>query len=160
MSGAAEPVVIRPARASDAATLADIVAQAYDHYVARIGRPPGPMLDDYAVRIAAGQAHVALSGDAILGLIVLEPCPDGALLLDNVAVLPKAQGSGVGRALVLFAEAETLRRGGTVLRLYTHERMVENIALYSRLGFVETGRVTEKGFARVYMEKSLGQPPQ
>jgi hypothetical protein len=33
--------------------------------------------------------------------------------------------------------------------------MVENIALYRRLGFVETSRVHEKGFARVYMTKRL-----
>jgi hypothetical protein len=33
--------------------------------------------------------------------------------------------------------------------------MTENIALYANLGFTETGRVTEKGFDRVYMEKDL-----
>jgi hypothetical protein len=31
--------------------------------------------------------------------------------------------------------------------------MVENIALYQRLGFVEIARVQEKGFDRVYMAK-------
>jgi hypothetical protein len=25
---------------------------AYRHYIARIGKPPGPMLDDYAVRVS------------------------------------------------------------------------------------------------------------
>jgi len=31
----------------------------------------------------------------------------------------------------------------------------ENIALYSRLGYVETHRAEEKGYSRIYMEKRL-----
>jgi hypothetical protein len=42
------------------------------------------------------------------------------------------------------------------LRLYTHERMTENIALYSRLGFVATGRGRQAGYDRVFMTKRLG----
>jgi hypothetical protein len=34
--------------------------------------------------------------------------------------------------------------------------MTENLALYSRLGYVETHRGEEKGYSRVYMEKRLG----
>jgi len=34
--------------------------------------------------------------------------------------------------------------------------MTENIALYRRIGYSETGRVNEKGFDRVYMAKRLG----
>jgi hypothetical protein len=33
--------------------------------------------------------------------------------------------------------------------------MTENLALYSRLGYVETHRGEEKGFPRVYMAKRL-----
>jgi hypothetical protein len=33
--------------------------------------------------------------------------------------------------------------------------MHENIALYQRIGFVETHRVSEKGYARVYMTKRV-----
>ena len=43
--------------------------------------------------------------------------------------------------------------------LHTHVLMVENIALYTRLGFVESGRVHEKGVARVYMVKRLRVSP-
>jgi hypothetical protein len=33
--------------------------------------------------------------------------------------------------------------------------MTENISLYRRVGFVETERVSEKGYERVYMTKRL-----
>jgi hypothetical protein len=33
--------------------------------------------------------------------------------------------------------------------------MVENIDLYGRIGYVETRRSGESGFARVYMQKIL-----
>jgi len=78
------------------------------------------------------------------------------LLLDNVAVDPAAQGTGLGRALIAFAEAEARRRGYAEMRLYTHETMTENIALYSRTGWTETGRGEQNGFARVFFRKPVG----
>jgi len=130
------------------------VHAAYAHYVARIGKPPGPMLDDYAARIAHGQAWVLEEAGRILGMLVLEAQTDG-FLLDNIAVRPECQGGGHGRTLMAFAETEARRRGWREIRLYTHVLMTENQALYQRLGYVETGRVTEKGFERVYMAKQL-----
>jgi hypothetical protein len=37
----------------------------------------------------------------------------------------------------------------------THEAMTENQAIYARLGYVETGRRSEDGYRRIYMEKPL-----
>ena len=88
-------------------------------------------------------------------ILVLEDAEGGALLLDNLAVAPNAQGKGHGRTLVAFAEAEARRRGHAEIRLYTHVLMAENLAIYGRLGFAETHRVTEKGYDRVYMMKRL-----
>ena len=145
----------RLARPEDADALRRIVREAYTHYIERIGKPPGPMLDDYAKRIKDGQAWVLEVDGTIAGLVVLEDDGQGALLLDNIAVAPSAQGQGIGRRLVTFTESEARRRGCKQVRLYTHVLMVENIALYGRLGFRETGRVSEKGFDRVYMAKPL-----
>lgn len=147
--------MIRPARPEDADAARQLVLDAYGRYVARMGKPPGPMLDDYDRRIADGQAWVLEKDGRLAGVLVLEDAPGGALLLDNVAVAPSAQGNGHGRALMAFAEEEARRRGCTELRLYTNVLMVENIALYGRLGFQETGRVSEKGYERVYMAKVL-----
>lgn len=148
------PGDIRLAHSADLDAVHTLVHDAYVRYVARIGRPPGPMLDDYERRIAAAQVWLLEDQHAIVGLVVLEEQP-GALLLDNVAVAPAAQGQGFGRTLIAFAESEARRRGYGEIRLYTHERMIENIALYQRLGFVEIARVHEKGFDRVYMAKQL-----
>jgi ribosomal protein S18 acetylase RimI-like enzyme len=147
--------MIRPAQSEDVAAIRQLVHDAYGHYVARLGKPPGPMLDDYGWRIAEGQAWVLEDGGALAGVLVLENVEGSALLLDNVAVAPAAQGKGYGRALVAFAEAEARDRGHAQLRLYTHVLMRENLELYRRLGFEETGRITEKGYERIYMAKRV-----
>ena len=154
MSHGASGPIIRIANADDAAALHAIVDAAYRSYIPRIGQSPGPMLDDYAKRIADRQVWVLEGAGGIIGILVLEDTPDG-LLLDNIAVAPNQQGKGHGRTLLEFAEAEAMRRGWNEIRLYTNALMTENIALYRRIGYVETSRVTEKGFDRVYMVKRL-----
>jgi ribosomal protein S18 acetylase RimI-like enzyme len=147
--------VIRRARPADQAAVEAIVAAAYSPYVELIGKPPGPMLDDYGALIAQGAVTVFEDADGRIGaILVLLPKPDH-LLLDNIAVRPERQGQGLGRRLIEFAEAEARRLGHRELRLYTHEKMVENIALYRRLGFLETGRGHEAGYDRVFMTKHL-----
>ena len=66
--------------------------------------------------------------------------PPNYLLLDNIAVSPTRQGSGLGRRLLAFAEDEALRRGYYEIRLHTHQTMVENQRLYTSIGYEETGR--------------------
>ena len=106
---------IRPAVGADVPAIEGIVHDAYVKYVARIGKPPGPMLDDYAARVAAGEVSVCAYGDLIAGILVLEPAEDH-LLLDNIAVAPAWQGRGVGRILLAFADAEARRAGHAELR--------------------------------------------
>ena len=146
---------IRAAIAADVPAIADIVDQAYRHYIARMGKPPGPMLDDYAARVLEGVVWVLEEGAVVAGIIVLLPAPD-YLLLDNIAISPARQGLGLGRRLLAFAEAEALRRGDREVRLYTHQTMVENQRLYASIGYQETGRGTEAGYDRVFMRKQLG----
>jgi ribosomal protein S18 acetylase RimI-like enzyme len=146
--------MIRAATATDVKAVQSVVDAAYGHYVARIGKPPGPMLDDYTKRIADLQTWVLEDDGRIVGILVLEQVPSG-LLLDNIAMMPDSQGKGFGRALIAFAETEARRRGFSEIHLYTHALMTENVALYRRIGFVETHRGSEKGYDRVYMAKRL-----
>jgi ribosomal protein S18 acetylase RimI-like enzyme len=145
---------IRAATAADVPAITDIVDQAYRHYIARIGKPPGPMLDDYAARVLEGVVWVLEEGSVIAGIIVLLPAP-GYLLLDNIAVSTARQGLGLGRRLLAFAEAEALRCGYSEIRLFTHQTMVENQRLYASIGYEEMGRGTETGYDRVFMSKQL-----
>lgn len=143
---------IRLAIQEDVPSIENIVRDAYEVYVPRIGQKPAPMSDDYGALLFAGQVFVAEEGEQILGIIVLK---NGlkTLLLENVAVHPKAQGQGCGGSLIRFAEEEARRRCFKSISLYTNEAMTENIAYYKRLGFVETHRKNDCGYKRVFMEK-------
>ena len=145
---------IRAATAADVPAIAEIVDQAYRHYITRLGKPPGPMLDDYAARVSEGTVWVLEEGTVLAAIIVLLPAPN-YLLLDNIAVSPARQSLGLGRQLLAFAETEALRRGYREIRLYTHQTMVENQRLYASIGYEETGRGAEAGYDRVFMRKQL-----
>ena len=95
--------MIRRARPENCAAVERLVRDAYGIYIARIRKPPGPMLDDYAALIADGRISVLEDADGVIAaLIVLLPKPDH-LLLDNIAVRPGRQGRGLGRQLIAFA---------------------------------------------------------
>ena len=144
------------ATAQDRPAVEAVVRAAYSPYVPRIGREPGPMLDDYGALIREGRVYVVGRGGAVKGVLVLIPQQD-AMLLDNVAVAPDAQGTGVGRAMLQFAEQAARDAGYGTVRLYTNEAMTENLALYARIGYAETHRAVEKGLRRVYMAKAVGR---
>ncbi|MGB3391050.1 MAG: GNAT family N-acetyltransferase [Pseudaminobacter sp.] len=145
---------IRLANPSDLCAVEGVVRDAYSHYVSSIGTVPGPMLDDYNVLIAQGRVHVVEQSGAIRGIIVLIPQAD-AMLLDNIAVVPAAQGTGLGRRMLEFAEQAAIDAGYAKIRLYTQEAMTANIGLYHRIGYRDTHRAEEKGLRRVYMVKEL-----
>src|SRR5712691_2735699 len=130
---------IRPARAEDATAVTECVAAAYHHYIARIGKPPGPMLDDYAEIIRQHTVFVLTDEEKVVGVLVLIK-QEQSILLDNVAVHPDYQGRGFGRKLLAFAEEEARRWEFAAITLYTNEQMTENLELYKKLGYVETER--------------------
>lgn len=135
--------------------VADLVKAAYEHYVERIGRLPGPMTEDYVEVIHSRQVTVAERSGTIAGVIVLTVTDEG-FLIDNVAVHPSRRGTGLGRALLEFAETEARRAGYDSVYLFTHEKMTENLALYSRIGYVEYDRRSRGDFSLVYMRKHFG----
>lgn len=83
--------------------------------------------------------------DQIVGGIVLVP-HDDFLMLENVAVRPEAAGSGLGRTLIARAERDCMELGLNEIRLSTHSAMPENVAIYTRLGWSESGRSGNKVF--------------
>ncbi len=144
--------VIRQANEADLPVIEEIITAAYSRYLPRMDRPPAPMLRDYAPEVEQGVLWVA--GTPVRGLISLIP-EDHSLLVENLAVHPAAQGTGLGRALMDFAEQQARRLRLPRLTLYTHEVMTENQAIYAHLGYRETARRTENGYHRVFMQKEL-----
>src|ERR1022692_291440 len=142
----------RQATSSDLPVIRQIVLAAYARYVDRMDKLPAPVRNDYRAAADAGQIWVV--GEPVVGVIVLIGL-DGGLLVENVAVSPAAQGTGIGRQLMEFAERRAIALGLRRLHLYTNEVMVENLAIYDRLGYTETDRRTEDGYRRVFMEKLL-----
>jgi GNAT superfamily N-acetyltransferase len=147
--------VIRPAGPGDLVSVETVVRDAYTPWIARIGRAPAPMDADYAALIAAGQVHVLDVDGAVQGVLVLIE-EAAAMLLDNVAIAPGAQGRGYGGLLLDHAEGVARAAGLRTIRLYTNQAMLENIAIYARRGYQETGRGEVGGLRRVDMSKPLG----
>lgn len=58
-----EPLALRLAVADDVAAVRRCVDAAYTPYIERIGRPPGPMTDDYPALIDRGAVFVAPEDD-------------------------------------------------------------------------------------------------
>lgn len=145
---------LRRATADDADAIAALVDRAYRKYLPRIGRPPAPMTDDYHAVVRDHDVWVVDGPDAIDAVLVLMPDTD-ALYIDNVAVDPARQQTGLGRMLMAFAEDEARRRGLSALTLVTNEHMTENIARYIRLGFIETARELRRGSYTVHMRKEF-----
>ncbi len=123
-------------------------------YVDRIGRPPAPMEADYDAAIEAGDVWVADDGGDVVGVVVLGTEEDH-LSVETVAVARSRQGGGIGSRLLAFAEDRARLRGLTHLRLYTNERMVENLEFYPMRGYIESHRAKSDGFDRVYFVKWL-----
>ena len=144
---------IRQAEAADQAAIAAVIDAAYSHYIPLIGRKPRPMLDDYAARIARGEHYVADGAAGLDAVITLTIGRPDALHIFNIAVHPDAQGRGLLRELLAFAESEARARGKTWLTLYTNVAMTANRAIYNHLGFTELGEEEGQGYRIVFMER-------
>ncbi len=148
---------IRRAASDDAPAITDCVARSYEHYIARIGGPPGPMLEDYAGVVAGREAYVVELDECVVGVLVLGPSDEG-FLLDNIAVRPEHRGRGIGRRLLQLAEDRARAQGFASIYLYTHAKMIENRALYAHVGYVQYAERTEDGMTRVFMRKRIDDP--
>jgi ribosomal protein S18 acetylase RimI-like enzyme len=145
---------IRRARQADAGEVGSCVERAYTRYAARMGIMPAPALDDYARVIREREVWVAEVDGTLAGVLVLAETPQG-FLLDNVAVDPPYQRRGLGRMLLDFAEERATKAGYGSIYLYANVAMTENIASYTRHGYVEYDRRVEGPYDRVYLRKTL-----
>jgi GNAT superfamily N-acetyltransferase len=145
------------AGSADVAAVEALVREAYEPYIPRIGGRPGPLDEDYSAIVAAGHALVARRRDRIVGLLVTSLQSDH-VLVENIAVAASERGTGLGTALLGVADDQARAAGVPEVRLYTHVKMVENLAFYARRGFSETGRRTEDGVTLVFLARGVAEP--
>jgi len=68
-------------------------------------------------------------------------------MMHRLAVDPQAQGQGVARKLIEFAENYAVREGYTSIRLDTYNKNTAALKLYRGLGYDERGEVNYPGKA-------------
>jgi GNAT superfamily N-acetyltransferase len=148
------PPNLRRATAADVEAIRALVDAAYRGYIPLLGRTPTPMLSDVAAAVREHDVRVLDAGDRLVGVIELI-ARDDHLWVHNVAIAPDAQGRGLGRRLLAFAEDEARRLGLPAIALLTNERYLANIAMYERYGYRETHREPYRGTDLIHFRKTL-----
>jgi len=149
-----EDLVVETAKAEDVPTIKPMVDAAYSKYIERLGKLPAAMTADYDKLVETQSLYVLRVSGNVVGSILLSR-DDDSIKVNNLVVDPSAQGRGYSRVLMDHAEDMARAQGLAAVTLFTNEKMHENIALYTKIGFTETGRKTEDGFNRVFFRKSL-----
>ncbi len=152
-------MLIAQATKADCRDLQRCARLAYQQYVQAIGREPAPMRADFVSLLDRGVVDVARIDDELVGFIVLFKTvlndSDACLFVENIAVIPEMAGRNIGTRLMQHAQSVAIAQSLPCIRLYTNVKMTRNLDWYPKLGFVETSRVEEDGFNRVYFEKQL-----
>jgi GNAT superfamily N-acetyltransferase len=115
-------------------------------------------LDELSRRMAPETFFVAEAAGRLVGTVEVAPEPEPGLWgLHLLGVDPSAEGRGVGRALVAFAEAHAAAHGAEAHRLDTPEPHPWLPSFYCRLGYTHTGTVQWEGkhYRSVFLTKRL-----
>jgi GNAT superfamily N-acetyltransferase len=126
---------LRRATADDLDAVIALQRAAYAKNRPVLGVEPLPLLADYGQILLGCEVWLAESPEGLDGVLVLEPRAEDVLLW-SVATAPRAQGTGLGNRLLAAAETRARELGRGKVRLYTGERLADNIAWYKRHGFV------------------------
>ncbi len=149
-----ESLAVETAKAEDVPAIKPMVDAAYSKYIERLGKLPAAMTADYDKLVETQSLYVLRVGGNVVGAILLSR-DDDSIKVNNLVVDPSAQGRGYSRVLMDHAEDMARAQGLAAVTLFTNEKMHENIALYRKIGFTETGRKTEDGFNRVFFRKNV-----
>ena len=139
------------------AQLARIVNAAYDDGEAGLWRAGWQRIGVERMRelVAAGEIAVAWEGGAPVGCVRVHRLEDDAAMFGMLSVDPAAHGTGLGRALVAFAEGAfdvaQMELELLVPRGAPHPAKVRLHDWYSRLGYRRVGR-------RDFDEPALARP--
>lgn len=146
--------IIRQAIDEDVGHVTLCVCQAFMHYILLIGKQPQPMLDNYKALIDTQKVVVATLEEKIAGVLVLDINEEG-FCIETLAVYPVAQGAGIGRKLINFAENVAKNSGFKSIYLSTNRLMTKSQQIYSHLGYEVYDERVINGYDRLYLRKQL-----
>ena len=114
---------------------------------------------DFKAAMRRKQAYVLTIADAVAGFVVFDPEPVFARggYLRALGVSPAIRGSGIGRALLAFAESRTARKAAN-LYLCVSSFNGKARKFYRTCGYEQVGRIdglVKKGTAELIMRKRL-----
>lgn len=142
-------LVLRPASAADAESLAATIAAAFEQYRGRLvpeSAAFGETADAIRRELADGSgAIVAERASETLGCVMIKPV-DGDLYFGRLAVIPSARGCGVARRLIEAVETAAARRGLAGVRMSARIALPENQRFFESLGYAEISRDAHPGF--------------
>ncbi|PCI75058.1 MAG: hypothetical protein COB20_13800 [SAR86 cluster bacterium] len=142
---------IRQATLADADALQECMMAAYSVYLETLKEISLPPLEvDYASEILNYPTWVAQREGKIVGGLIMT-FEESCAVVSNIAVHPAAQGIGLGRALLVFAEQQARTKEITRMRLATHVLLTGNVSLYQHLGW----NVVDQDSVRITMEKQI-----
>jgi len=125
---------LRRANASDIARVTALQQTAYARNRSILGVEPLPLLADYAEILSSHEIWLAEGAGGLAGVLILALRSDD-LLLWSVATAPAMRGTGLGNRLLAATEARARELGRRCVRLYTGEKLADNIAWYERHGY-------------------------
>ncbi len=129
----------------DWAALLDLIGRAFTYMEGRIDPPSS--LHRLTPQGLALSGEVWVLGRPAVACMVLKPGAVG-LYLGKLAVEPALQGRGLGRFMVVRAEARARELGLDRIELETRVELAENHRFYQALGFAEVGRSAHPGYDR------------
>lgn len=149
-------IMLRRATLRDAAAISALKTSAYLPNEGLIGVPSLPRLGNYRQMVVDGEVWV-VDGEKDLDAALVLTFSEGPdhLHLYSIAVAPGAQGRKLGRRLMDFAETRSLALGFANVSLMTHEKLIQRIDWYRRLGYAETHRERRPDRVVVHMAKTL-----
>jgi N-acetylglutamate synthase-like GNAT family acetyltransferase len=145
---------LRRARPDETETIAAFQRAAYERNRTIIGVEPIPLQADYAKVLSEYEVWLHEEAGKLAGVLILEPRADD-LLIWSVATAPDARRTGLGNRLLVAAEARARALGKHVIRLYTGELLVDNIAWYQRRGFAIEHTEIMSDRRIVHMKKTI-----
>lgn len=152
-----EPLVLRRANTADVSAIRQLIRSAYAKWVPLIGREPLPMVANHERAVREHIVDLLEKGGELLALIEMI-LHDDHLLIENVAVRPDQQGSGLGQRILDHADDVARTSGLAEVRLYTNAAFTSNIAFYAKRGFEEYRRgAVVPGSTTVFMRKTLSR---